>query len=226
MNLGLNTIRRVLSASMLVALAASSAMANSISFSDTTLSTAAPFTNTFTLSNFNPAGETLTGVSVSLAYNTSDSVEFNCISANTGGACPTDVSSTDVLTLAAPTTSLTATSNGGPDAVSGVGTAVLTGFGSLSISIPMSDWSSYETPTAGSMDTYTFAASSASCTATGQGVCSIASADAGATTTITFTYTPGPPAPTPEPSSISLTLGGIGIVGLMVLRKRKSQGLV
>jgi hypothetical protein len=216
----MTTLRRVLTATALAAMASSVAMANSIDFSHTTPSTTSPFTNSFSLANFNTALGTLTSVTITLAYSTTGEVDiFN------------DTSSNQTFTNAESSVPLTLTGPDGlsqtVDAVAGPisGTVVpgenkfpgLTGTGTLTINVPSADFGAFEIPPSATTDTYSVAGNMG--TFSGMSVTGVffgGEAVAGGVTTVTYDYVI--PSATPEPTT--MVMMGAALVGLGLLRKK------
>jgi hypothetical protein len=96
--------RRILTAAALVAMAGSSAVADSIQYTHITTSTSAPFTDNFALNNFDTTLGTLTGVVVTLDYSTTGEVDiFNSNGAlqvftNASSSIPLSLNGPDGLT--------------------------------------------------------------------------------------------------------------------------------
>lgn len=196
-------------------------MANSISFSHTTASTTSPFTDTFSLANFNTSLGTLTSVTITLAYSTTGVVDiFN----GTGVVQNfTDAESSVPLTLDGPA-GLTQTVDAVAGPISGMAGPgsnsfpATPGTGTLTIDVPTADFADFEIPPSASTDSYSVIGNTG--TYSGNSVTGVffgGSAIAGGTTTVTYDYTV-PTNGTPEPTTLVL-MGG-ALVGLGLFRKK------
>jgi hypothetical protein len=217
--------RKIFAATALLAMASSAAMAESVSFSHTTVSQATPFTDTFSLPNFDASLGTLNSVAIDLAYTTTGEVDID----NATGALQTftDAYSSTPLTVSVPDIlPVTINARAGPiDGVADPGANPfpgLTGSGTLFITFSGSDLSAFETPPSGSTDTYSVEADLGSYHGSSvAGVFFDGSAAAGGVTTVTYDYTPGASS-TPEPATIVLLGGALAGLGLLNKRLGKS----
>jgi hypothetical protein len=220
----MTALRRILTATAFVTLASSAAMANVISFSHTTATTATPFSDTFTLSNFNTSLGTLTGVAVTLSYTTTGEVDvFN---STVSPQAFTNATSSVPLTLTAPA-GLTSSANAVAGPINGVanpGFNAFTGIpgsGTLTVNVLPANFLSFEIPPAALTSSFTVAAGTGLFSGNSvQGVFFGGSATAGGTTTVTYTYTV-PSSGAPEPATAAL-MGG-ALIGLGLLRKRPKR---
>ena len=216
-------LRRAFTATTLIALASSAAIADSVSFSHTTPSTLATFTDPFTLSNFDTALGTLDSVTITFAYTATASVG---IIDTTGVPQPfTGATASIPLTLSGPDglTPVTFDVTAGPFAGTAVGfgpdvIAGPTDVGTLTIDVPIADFADFENPPNSIPDSYSVLTSdgtySGSETSGAGGEFFGGSAVAGGVTTVTYVYT----AAAPEPATMAL-MGG-ALLGLGLLGKR------
>ncbi len=206
---------------LVLAFCTSSLLAVTTSYSHTTTTQAVPFTDTFTLPEFTPPlGDTLTGITISLSYNTTGAV--NLFNSATTAQAYTSVETTAALALTAPDAlMITTNAVAGPvsgTASGGIVTAVpgLTGSGMLSLVVSSADWSFFE-------GTGTFSSSLAA----GDFNYSVAgskslfvqgdTATVGATTTITYAYVTT--SSIPEPATMGLI--GSALLGIGFFARRR-----
>lgn len=208
-----------------LALSASSLLAGTLTYSHTTPTQSVAFTDTFTLPEFNPTlGDTLTGVTISLSYNTTGALDiFNTVSSPEPF---TNAETVTPLALTAPD-SLSLATNAVAGPVNGIATGGLVetivpglmGSGLLSKVVPMADWSffegtgSFSSMLAGSATSFSVMVPSAL-------YYKGDNATVGATTTITYTF--AAPSTIPEPATMTLigsALLGIGFFALKPIKK-------
>jgi hypothetical protein len=214
----MTALRRIFTATALVAMASSAAMADLISFSHTTPSQAAPFTDTFTLPGFDASLGTLNSVTIQLAYTTT--AELDVVNVTGAPQAFTDGTATTFLTLAGPD-GLALTTNAVAGPINGVADPGetsfpgLTGGGTLTITVPDGDFSAFEIPPAASTDSYSVEGALGSYNGSSvDGVFFGGSASAGGISTVTYDYT-APVSSVPEPTAMAL-LGSV----LVALRLR------
>ena len=208
---------------VVLAFSASSLLAGSTSYSHITPTTSVPFTDTFTLPEFTtPPGDTLTGITISLSYNTTGAV--NLYNNATTAQAYTSVETTAALALTVPD-SLMITTNAVAGPVSGMAsglvvTAVpgLTGSGLLNLVVPMADWSFFE-------GTGTFSSSLAAgnfnYSVLGSNALFVQgdTATVGATSTVTYAYV----ATSSLPEPATMTLVGCALLGIGLFARKRTK---
>jgi hypothetical protein len=206
----------------IVLLSAGAASASVITSSSSLSLAMAPFSESFTLAQFDPSLGTLTGVELSVGANSLANVEVYNPGSTTGNftnAYATLVVTTTTAGSYMVTETLTAIQPSGsvaPGSFSGY--SGLTATDSGSIDIPASAWSLYEgtgtvSPTFVSQSNGQFGGTTADHLFFG------GSAEAGGTATITYTYDPTPTAVS-EPRSLALLGTGLLALGIVVKRRR------
>jgi hypothetical protein len=214
----MTALRRIFTATALVAMASSAAMADSISFSHTTVSQEAPFIDTFSIPGFDTSLGTLNSVTIQLAYTTT--AELDVFNATGVPQAFTEGYASSPLTLnGLDGLSLTTNAVAGPiDGVANPGETPfpgLSGGGTLTITVPDSDFSAFEMPPAAS----TYSVEGAAGSFNGSSVAGVffgGSASAGGVTTVTYDYG-APIASVPEPTAMAL-LGSV-LVALRLLQR-------
>jgi hypothetical protein len=203
------------SAALAVAGAASAATET---FSYTVDQSTVPFTQDFTLSGFNTALGTLTGVTLTLDDSTTAEVQI--VSLNSTATPYTDATATIPVTVTGPDgLTVDATVTAGPvagTAEPGLNTVPgVPGSDTDSTNVSSSDFSLYESP-GGVPVAYTFDALAGSYTGTSAGGLFFGgSAVAGGDISVTYTYTSA----VPEAATWALMLVGIGAVGGTMRRR-------
>lgn len=194
------------------------ASAATVSFTHTIAATPVPFTSNFTLSSFNTALGTLTGVEIVVDDTSVATVDIFNLNSTTESF--TDASATVPLTVTGPDGSMITNSvTAGPiSGVAGVGLSTFTGLSAsnvVSLSIAPAAFSSYESATPQNLS-FTASAGDGTYTGTGGfGVLFGGSAVAGGTVEVNYTYSTA----VPEPASWALMIVGFGMMG-GVLRRR------
>ena len=217
-------MKRIVVAMTAIAAFASPAFAGVQSFSHTTATGTAPFTDNFSLPAFNTALGTLTSIELNLSTSSTAEVDiFN----NTGtsqaftnatSAVPVAVGgpagvSTSQSLVAGP---LAGTAPTGFNAYKGI-----TGTASTSAFVPAANFAAYEAPPSNSNLAFVFNGQNGAYSGTAApGVLFGGNASVGGTTQIIYTYTVATP-PTPSvPEPAAFTILGLGIAGLSMVRRR------
>lgn len=208
-----------------------------IGYSHVTPRAAVPFTDVFTLPNFDPALGALTGVTVSA---TTDAVaEVNVFNATARARAFSGARASVPLTVTAPAgVTLDVVATAGP--IGGTAAPGYNAFpgnpasGSGSIELPASVFAAFIGPVPGrfSMAPGRYAAEFGDATFGGTSVPGVffgGNALAGGTTTVTYTYTAAPvaapvppPRPNPVPEPTSLALLGAGLLGALAPRRKRA----
>ena len=215
--------RFLLTLAATMAVGGSSLFGGTISFSHTTSTGAVPFTDNFTLQEFDTTLGTLTGITITLSDTATAEVDvFNSTSTaqgftNATASIPLNLTgpasvSVNTTAVAGP---IAGTANPGVNAFPGI-----PGTGSGSTNVASANFGSYE-GVGTTFASFSVASSTGNFSGTSvPGVFFGGSATVGAVTTITYTYTPS--TGTPEPSTMALlgsSLLGVGFIARKRVKK-------
>jgi hypothetical protein len=207
------------------------AMANVITFNQTTLPMAAPGTDSFTLPNFDTSLGGLTGVSISFAY--SYTAIFDVQNQTTFTLAYTGLNATAPLALTGPG-GLTASTTVLAGPISGTlppgfqggqfGSVTASGTGTLTINVLPVDFSLFTNPPAGASGGYDIVLDAAAFGGTvdpGISYSDIGTLALTGTTTVTYSDTTPVVSTVPEPASWALMMAGFAGIGFAARRRRR-----
>jgi hypothetical protein len=214
-------------ASLAFASVASQAM--TVSYSDTFNSTAIPFSKTLSLSKFDGSLGTLTGVTLTLAFDVVAQVDVlnlgneNASFASASAAFPVTVTSSgaDATSFAATATAISAGGNAGLGLAGQFSQPGLSASGSATRTVALSSLPSY---VGGASDNVAFGVSAANGTYTGVGPTSLLFSGSGkAAGTLSVSYDYDATSPVPEPSTAVLMGLGMLAIGVSLRRRRRED---
>lgn len=206
---------------LVLAFSASSLLAGTVSYSHTTPTQTAPFTDNFTLSDFDPTlGNTLTGITISLSYNTTGEVDI--FDNSSLAVVFTNATTSTPLAVNAPG-SLTITTNAVAGPVSGTADPKvvttfpgLTGSGMPSLVVPMADWSLFEGT---GFATFSLTASGPNASILPPPLLVGGNTTVGGITTITYSF--ASTSEIPEPATMGLIGSALLGIGFFALKRTK-----
>jgi hypothetical protein len=218
---------------VLGAIAAGPAFANTESFTHTTASGDVPSTDNFTLTAFDAALGTLNSVEIDFSANASAQISIFNVTGSPQAL--TNISESIPVTVSGPAGAgfslNVATSPFSATAIAGANNYVpATGNASSNVSVSAADFLSFENPPSGTALAFSLTSDNGNITfspSTPGLFSSTFASSVGATTVITYRYTPNPPngpAAVPEPMSIAIL--GAGLTCLGIARRRSGRNPV